>query len=201
MARLSAPLVLASGSPRRRELLASLGLAFTVDPVPTDESVAPGESPEAYVERVAHAKLVAALAHLDALHPESFVLTGDTTVVLGDRILGKPEDDADARSMLAGLMGRSHRVLTGIGVGTRARGPIEVELVSTEVRFRAATPDEIVRYVATGEGRDKAGSYAIQGIGGGFVEGIVGSYSNVVGLPVAETLGLLRRAGALVEWP
>ncbi len=193
------PLVLASASPRRRALLASVGVAFEVRPTELDESVRPGEPPRAYVERMGREKLERALA--SPLEGAPLVLTADTSVVQGEAILGKPEDDADALSMLTRLAGKTHRVMTAVALGRVGAGVLEELTVTTEVRFRAASLDELGRYVATGEGRDKAGSYAIQGLGAGLVQAITGSYTNVVGLPLVEVLGLLARHGGLEAWP
>ena len=193
-------LILASASPRRREILTTLGIAHRVEVADIDESTQPGESPTAYVARVAVAKALAvggrALAH-------EFVLAADTTVVLGDTILGKPESDAEAKRMLQGLMGRSHDVLTAVAVlvGKGAAEGAHVQVVRTRVTFVSASESAIDLYVACGEGRDKAGSYAVQGRGMGFVSSLTGSYSNVVGLPAAETIALLLAAGALSSWP
>lgn len=187
-------LVLASQSPRRRELLAQLGFALEIRPALTDESVHPGETPGDYVARVAREKARAIEGGV--------VLAADTSVVLGDEILGKPRDAADAARMLTALSGTRHEVLTAVCV-RRTTGPLAVELeavVSTEVRFSPLTPDQIQWYVGTGEPLDKAGAYALQGAAGAFVESISGSVSNVVGLPLAESLELLRRAGFPPPW-
>jgi septum formation protein len=192
---MSAPLLLASGSPRRREILRALGLPFEVHVVEIDERPLPGEEPRAYVSRVARDKRVAARA----ARPSGAILAADTTVTLDGAVLGKPTDDADACTMLARLAGRAHQVLTAISIEFDGRAHDEV--VATEVVFAPLDRPTIERYVATGEGRDKAGSYAIQGIGGGFVARIAGSYSNVVGLPAHETVSALVRLGAVRGWP
>jgi septum formation protein len=187
-------LVLASQSPRRRELLAQLGLALEVRPSDADETVHPGEPPRAYVLRVAREKARAV--------PGELVLAADTAVVLGDEVLGKPADDADAARMLRALSGTEHEVLTAVVVMRRdGSPPLELDaLVATRVRFARLSEAEIGWYVATGEPRDKAGAYAIQGAGGAFVLSVDGSVSNVVGLPLAETAALLRRAGLALPW-
>jgi septum formation protein len=190
--------VLASASPRRRELLATLGLRFEVRACDIDESVVVGESPLDYVRRLAEEKLHAAFAFDEV--GDAFVLASDTTVVADDVILGKPEDAAEGRAMLERLSGRAHEVRTAIALG-RAGRTLAVRDVVTQVVFRALGSDEIARYAALGEGRDKAGGYGIQGLAGGFVARIEGSYSNVVGLPVAETLELLVAHGAVEAWP
>jgi septum formation protein len=176
-------LVLASGSPRRAQLLGHLGVAFEVRPADLDESVLPGEEARAYVERLARAK-AAAVAGGGEL-----VIAADTTVEVDGTILGKPVDRADATRMLRLLSGRTHRVHTGVAVADRSI------VVTTEVRFVDLTEGEIAWYVGSGEPLDKAGAYAIQGAGGAFVAGIDGSASNVVGLPLAELVDLLRAAG------
>jgi septum formation protein len=189
-------LVLASASPRRRELLAAIGIAVDVAPMDVDESIREGEAADAYVARVAAAKRDLALA---SSTEDIVVLAGDTSVVRDGVVLGKPESDAHAIEMLTSLLGRTHEVMTAVAVG---RGNLRAHaLVTTEVSMREATASEIARYVATGEGRDKAGGYAIQGIGAGFVRGIRGSYGAVVGLPQLETIALLREVGGLEVWP
>ena len=187
-----ARLLLASRSPRRAELLRTLGVDFTVIDVEVDETPAPGEAAADYVRRLACAKVRAGHARMeDVALP---VLAADTTVVLDGAILGKPLDDADARAMLARLAGHTHDVLTGVAV-IDAQGALTVAVVRTRVSFRALSPVEITAYVASGEPFDKAGAYGIQGLGGALVARIEGSYSNVVGLPLAETLALLDAAG------
>lgn len=189
-------LVLASASPRRRELLGTLGVRFDVRPTDVDESIHPGEAPVAYVRRLAEDKLRAALA----TEATAFVLASDTTVVSDGVTLGKPADDEEGRAVLRRLSGRAHEVRTAVALG-RAGEVLAVRDVRTRVVFRVLSEDEISRYVALGEGRDKAGGYGIQGLAGAFVTSIEGSYSNVVGLPLAETLELLRAHGAVEAWP
>lgn len=191
----SAPLVLASGSPRRRELLAGAGIAFEVIPAGIEEHARSGETPEALVVRLAHEKALAVARRL-APGPRRLVLGADTLVVLDGEILGKPRDAAEAEVMLTRLAGRTHRVLTGVALA-RSDGPeLRACRVASEVRMRPASSGEIRRYVATGEPLDKAGAYALQGRGRAFVVGVEGSTSNVIGLPVDETLALLREAHA-----
>lgn len=180
-------LILASSSPRRRELLAALGVGFAVRAVDVDERRLDGESADRMVVRLAEAKATARAGESE------IVLGADTAVVLDDEVFGKPQDRDDALTMLATLSGRRHRVVTGVAVASGGR--VENRLSSTEVQFREIDPDEALRYWQTGEPRDKAGAYAIQGLGGVFVEAIIGSYSGVVGLPVFETAALLARAG------
>ncbi len=173
------PLVLASQSPRRRELLATAGFAFTVRARPVEEVRAPGESPEAYVLRLAREKAEAAWEHRDEI-----VLGADTVVVLGEEVLEKPQNDEDARAMLGRLSGREHVVITGICL--RHAGGAEVVGESTRVRFLDLTREEIDAYVASGEPMDKAGAYAIQGLASKFVASVDGCFFNVVGLPVSQ---------------
>lgn len=180
-------LILASSSPRRRELLAALGIDFTVRAVDVNERRLDGESADRMVVRLAEAKATAVAGSGE------IVLGADTAVVLDDEIFGKPRDREDALAMLAVLSGRRHRVVTGVAVTGGDR--VQSRLSSTEVQFREIGPDEALRYWQTGEPRDKAGAYAIQGRGGVFVEAIFGSYSGVVGLPVFETAALLADAG------
>ena len=185
--------VLASGSPRRRQLLALLGVPFDMREPDVDERHRPGETPEAYVERLADAKARAAGDPAD----DALVVVGaDTTVVVGGRILGKPADPSDAVAMLTELGGRRHRVVTAVVV--RRAVDHWGATVTTDVEMTPMTAGEIEWYVASREPLDKAGGYGIQGMGGLFVASISGSFSNVVGLPLAETAGLLRRAGLAV---
>jgi septum formation protein len=182
-------LILASASPRRAELMRSAGYAFEVVVADVDESIRRGESPSIYVRRLAAEKSAAAQKRS---HDSAAVILGaDTTVVVDGAILGKPGDDEDGAQMLRRLSGITHQVLTGISL---RRGSYEIGRVeSTSVEVRALTPDEIAWYVASGEGRDKAGGYAIQGLASRFVTKIEGSYSNVVGLPVASVAELLPK--------
>ncbi len=208
------PLVLASQSPRRRELLEQLGVPLVVRPAHADEAVLPGEAPRDYVLRVARdkARLASAAGARERDAGGPVVLAADTAVVLRGEVLGKPAGAEDARRMLRALSGTVHEVLTAVCVrrtgGTRslaaaAEDVLSVELdavVSTEVRFAPLSDAEVAWYVATGEPLDKAGAYAIQGAGGAFVVRVDGSVSNVVGLPLAETADLLRRAGYPLPW-
>jgi septum formation protein len=186
-------LILASASPRRVDLLREAGYAFDVEPADVDESEAAGEPPRAYVLRVAALKggVVA------AAHPDAVVLAADTTVVVDGQMLAKPADDEDARRMLGLLSGRTHEVLTGVVVVRAGRQSSAV--VGTRVRFRPMTAADINWYVASGEPRDKAGAYGVQGLAARFVEAIDGSYSNVVGLPVAAVRDLLGAEGVLPQ--
>jgi len=183
-------LVLASASPRRAEILRSLGIPFTVLPVDLEEEILPGESADAAARRLAAAK--AALA--SALRPDDWVLAGDTLVVLDGEILGKPRDDRDAVAMLGRLAGRDHRVVTAVHL-RRGEAPGVGVTRESGVRFAPMSADEIRWYVSTGEPRDKAGAYGIQGHGARFIAEIRGSFTNVMGLPAREVYGLLRSAG------
>ncbi|MGQ0503762.1 MAG: Maf family protein [Myxococcaceae bacterium] len=185
--------VLASASPRRQELLARLGVPFSVDVASTDEGVRSGERPHDYVRRVAEEKATTVAER----HPDALVLAADTSVVLGRSILGKPKNAEDAKVMLTRLSGVTHRVLTAVALAGASRDGI---LVSTEVDFRPLSAEEVEWYVRTGEPMDKAGSYAIQGTGGFFVKAIRGSHSNVIGLPLVETVELLRGGGLKLPW-
>jgi len=185
-------LYLASGSPRRRELLTQIGIPFTPLSVPIDETPLPGELAVAYVERLAQAKAVAGLSTLQA-HAPLAVLGADTAVVLDGPILGKPENRDDALAMLAALSGREHQVLTAVAVADKQRC-LSV-CVASQVRFRQISAHEAQAYWASGEPLDKAGSYAIQGLGAVFVQHLEGSYSAVVGLPLNETAELLGQFG------
>jgi septum formation protein len=180
-------LVLASASPRRRELLSRLGLVFEVVAPDVDETPLDGERPAELVRRLAVAKATV----VDG----AVVLAADTTVEADGEILGKPDDAADARRMLGLLAGRSHEVHTGVAV--RAGERLEVELVTTTVTFTPISPRALEWYVGTGEPMDKAGGYAIQGAGGVFVDAVHGSVSNVVGLPLATVARLLQ---TLTAW-
>lgn len=181
-------LILASSSPRRRDLLAGLGLRFAVRPVEVDETPAPGEEARSYVLRLAAEKAAARVG------PGELVLAADTVVVLDGEILGKPADEAEARAMLARLAGREHTVMTGIALADGSDGA-RTAVEASRVRIAPMSAEEIAWYVATGETLDKAGSYAAQGIGAIFVAGIAGDYTNVVGLPLPATYRLFREAG------
>lgn len=183
---------LASASPRRSELLRQIGVRFTVRPAHVPEQHAAGETPEAYVRRLAEAKAEAVWNTL-AAHERAPVLAADTAVVLDGHVLGKPADQAEALAMLERLSGRSHRVLTAVALRT-AEG-VESLASDSEVRFRATTAEERVAYCATDEPLDKAGGYGIQGYAAVFVEYLRGSYSGIVGLPLYETAALLKRSG------
>lgn len=188
-------IVLASASPRRRELLEQAGIPFVVRPADLDETVLPGEAPVAYVRRLAEQKARAIVAVNQVNQIDYFVIGADTTVVCGDAILGKPADAEEADAMLRQLSGRAHEVTTGFCV--LGPGVVDVQAVTTRVVLRAILPEERAAYVRSREWDGKAGGYAIQGLAGALVERIEGSYSNVVGLPVCEVLMALRAHGAL----
>jgi len=189
------PLILGSASPRRRDLLAQAGLAFEVQAADIDERALPGEAPRALAERLAREK-AGAVATRVGTPPRRFVLGADTIVVVDGDVLGKPVDADDAVRLLARLVGRAHEVLTGVAlVASDAPDRADTRVVASRVVMRAASTDEIRRYVATGEPLDKAGAYAAQGEGRRFIEAIHGSETNVIGLPMDETLALLRAAG------
>ena len=178
--------ILASASPRRRELLAQIGARFQVAAVDLDETPLPGEPPEDYVGRLARAKALAGSARF----PDLPVLAADTTVTVDGQPMGKPADEAEAVAMLMALSGRAHSVHTAVAMVQGARAALRHS--HTRVRFRALRPAECRAYWRTGEPADKAGGYGIQGLGAVFVEAIEGSYSGVVGLPLAETWELLQ---------
>ncbi|MGA2191764.1 MAG: Maf family protein [Nitrospirota bacterium] len=182
-------LILASASPRRRELLGQAGFDFIVDPAHVDESGLPGEGPEEHVIRLALDKVKKTAFR----HTSGAVLGADTVVVADGRMLGKPHSPEDAASMLKLLSGGTHRVMTGIALIDAATGKLEAGVEVTEVRFRELTPGEIQEYVSSGEPMDKAGAYGIQGRAALFVEGINGCFFNVVGLPLARLDKMLRK--------
>ncbi|HSQ15466.1 MAG TPA: nucleoside triphosphate pyrophosphatase [Candidatus Binatia bacterium] len=186
----SARMILASESPRRRELLAAVGVPFRVVPSGVDEIPRPGESPSRFVRRAALDKGEA----VASLHRSSFVLSADTIVVADGRILGKPRNRAEARRMLSRLAGREHRVYTAICLLCRERGFRDVDTEVTRVRFRPLTAAEIAAYARTGECDDKAGAYAAQGAGMRLIDRVAGSFSNVVGLPMTRVVAMLARA-------
>jgi septum formation protein len=186
-------LILASQSPRRRELLLAAGFEFVVHEANVDETPRQGETADVYAERLARAKAAA----VAVAHPAATVIGADTVVVIDDEILGKPVDGADARRMLRQLSGREHTVLTAVAVicaGATHR-PVHSVIERTSVWMEVLDVAAIDRYIATGEPLDKAGAYAIQGYASRFIPRISGSYSNVVGLPIAAVVGLLQRCG------
>ena len=192
-------LILASASPRRAELLRAAAIPFEIQPAGIDETRQPGEEAEAYVRRVAEAKVAA----VGGRFPARIVLSADTAVVVGSEVLGKPADSADAERMLGLLSGRAHDVITAVCLltpgspesGRRRR----TEVASTRVTFARLSEAEIAWYAASGEPSDKAGAYAIQGLASRFVTRIEGSYSNVVGLPIERVYQMCTAAGMLVS--
>ena len=188
-------LILASASPRRKELLASVGIDFRVVPSQAAETLLPNESPRQHVMRLSREKALEVARRKEI--PGRWFLGSDTVVLRDETILGKPVDAADASTMLRSLSGRSHRVLSGYAIYDRHSDKMEVEAVTTRVRFKELTDREIAGYIATGEPFGKAGSYAIQGIGAFMIPAIEGSYSNVVGLPICEVVAALERLGAM----
>ena len=185
--------MLASASPRRAELLTAAGFAFDVVPAHVDEAVRPGETPNNYVQRVAEDKARAVRARM----PDRVVLAADTSVVVDDQILGKPADAGDAVRMLRLLSGRRHEVMTGVTLIARD-GRVDTRVETTSVQVLPLSAEEVDWYVASGEPMDKAGAYAIQGRASRFVARIDGSYSNVVGLPIALLYQMLRRVDLAV---
>src|SRR5437868_3437345 len=183
--------ILASSSPRRRELLASIGLEFDIIPSNIPEVRYKKESPEEYVARLSREKASA----IAERHPARWVIAADTTVLLGDQVLEKPRDAEDAKGMLATIAGNTHIVYTGVTVMNLDAPHRDTRVAESEVRILPLTVDDIAWYVRTGEPLDKAGAYAAQGLGGMFVDSIHGSYTNVVGLPLALLFQILRKAG------
>jgi septum formation protein len=183
--------ILASSSPRRRELLTMIGLDFEVIPSHVPEIHQPGEAPEEYVARLSRDKANAVASE----HPERWVIAADTTVFYGEQLLEKPTDPADAERMLAIIAGRTHIVYTGVTLVNASRGWRETRVTESEVRMLPMSGSDIAWYVRTGEPLDKAGAYAVQGVGSMFIESVHGNYTNVVGLPLATLFQMLRKAG------
>ncbi len=190
---LDVTLILASASPRRRELLTQAGLAFGVDPAHIDESRHADEAPMAYVQRLALEKAQATYAR----HPHTVVLGADTTVVLDGEIMNKPTDAADAERMLRVLSGRTHQVYTGIAVVSAKVQRAHIE--TTDVTFAGISEEDLAQYLASGDALDKAGAYGIQGFAARWIPRIEGDYFNVVGLPIAATIRLLQEADSSRE--
>jgi septum formation protein len=197
MIAMTAPpeIVLASASPRRSELLSRLGIRFNIVPSRVSEELLPDETPEEHVVRLSRDKAREVALRTDV--PGRWFIGSDTIVLRDDTILGKPRDALEAADMLRSLAGRRHQVLSGYAVFDRQSGATVSGAVATAVRFKELTEEEIAGYIATGEPFDKAGAYAIQGIGVFMVLGIEGSYTNVVGLPLCEVVEVLERLGAV----
>ncbi len=187
------PLILASISPRRRYLLEQAGLTFSVIPSTLDESSIPVSTPENHVRILAEAKAM----EVAKLYPKSWVIGADTLVCIGDDVLGKPDTSVTARRMLKALSGKTHAVLTGYCICCKAAERTFSETVETKVSFKTLSETEIDWYLSTGEPFDKAGAYAVQGLGSFLVKRIEGSYTNVVGLPVCEVVECLLREGII----
>jgi septum formation protein len=190
-------LILASKSPRRRKLLEQAGLTFSVIPSDFDEDTVALSNPDSDVVRLAESKAL----DISQKHPDAWVIGADTIVLVGRKILGKPAGAKEAFEMLQRLSGKTHRVLTGYCICCKKKNRIFSEAVKTDVRFKELTDAEINWYIQTGEPFDKAGGYAIQGIGSFLVRGINGSYTNVVGLPVCEVMAFLIKENVLVLDP
>jgi len=189
----NARIILASRSPRRRYLLEQAGLEFAIIPSCVDEDAVPRSAPESYAKKLAEYKA----KNVSEAHPDSWVIGADTVVLVDNIILGKPGSSEEARKMLRSLSGKTHQVITGYCICCKARKRIFSESIKTDVRFKALTDAEIQWYVRTGEPFDKAGSYAIQGLGSLLVKRINGSYTNVVGLPVCEIVEFFINEGVL----
>jgi len=190
-------LVLASKSPRRYELMKQVGLEFDVIPSGIEEDYMKGESPRKHVLRLAEAKAL----NVGNRHPDRWVVAADTIVYVDHAILGKPKSREEAKKMLRRLSGKEHRVLTGFSIHHLEKGKGDQEAVQTTVKVKKLTPAEMDWYVETGEPFDKAGGYAVQGVGSFMIESIKGSYTNVVGLPICELIQMLSRLGAITFPP
>lgn len=194
-------IILGSSSPRRRELLGGMGFQFEIIKPEFDEVQLPGEDPEVYVRRNSHSKAAWVLEEIVARSGEHLVICADTIVVLNGKVYEKPTDENVACRMLGELQGQTHTVFTALTVArTGGQKKIVTKLVRTAVTLSPMTPEKIISYVRSGEPMDKAGSYAIQGLGGFMVRAINGSYSNVVGLPLAELIDTLEQDFALPLW-
>lgn len=211
---MAVPVILASSSPRRKELLERLGFTVKVIPPNVDEVRLENEGAENFVKRMARSKVLAVVDRLaQTLYTDAetgvrravttgrtqdarWVIGADTVIVFGDLLLGKPKDTAEAAEMLHRLSNNVHRVITGFCIHDLRKNKEGVQAVSTEVRFKRLTANEIEKYIAVGESMDKAGAYAVQGVGAYLVDSIVGSYTNVVGLPLCQTVEMMEEMGA-----
>ena len=190
---LSSPFILASASPRRQELLRSLGLKFKTIPAHVNENYLAGESPLQHVKRLSSDKAMV----IAKKYPEACVLGADTIVVIDSLILGKPKNEFQAQKMLQKLSGREHKVFTGFSIAHVAAEVYQTKVVQSAVRFKTISPKEMEWYVACDEPYDKAGGYAVQGRGAYFIQSISGSYTNVIGLPLCEVLETLKKLGKI----
>jgi septum formation protein len=190
---LNASLILASASPRRREILQSVGLKFKIVPAHVNENYLNGESPRQHVKRLSGDKAIV----IARKYPEAWVLGADTIVVIDGLILGKPENKAQAKKMLRKLSGREHKVFTGFTIAHVAAEIYQIKVVQSAVRFKTISPTEMEWYVACDEPYDKAGGYAVQGKGAYFIQSIRGSYTNVIGLPLCEVLEEFNKLQAI----
>jgi len=188
-------LILASNSPRRRYLLAQAGLTFSVIPSDVDERKVAMSDPEVYVRTLAEYKAI----DISEKHPDSWVIGADTSVLIEQQVLGKPDSKDAARDMLRRLSGKNHQVFTGYCICCKREDRLFSDTVKTDVRFKNLSDPEIEWYIQTGEPFDKAGAYGIQGIGSFLVKSINGSYTNVVGLPVCEVIDFLIKEGVLAD--
>ena len=190
---ISGRLILASASPRRIEMMKLMGLVFEVVPSGIDEDTRRGETPREHALRLSGEKALA----VARLHPDAWVLGADTIVIIDREVLGKPGSPPEAQSMLEKLSGRAHEVFTGFSIAGRGKGILARQVVESTVHFREIAPDEMAWYIAAEEPYDKAGGYAVQGMGAFFVREIRGSYTNVVGLPLCEVVDALRGLSAI----
>ncbi len=187
-------LILASNSPRRRQLLSQAGLTFSVIPSDVNEHMVAMSDPDVYVRTLAESKAI----DISEKHPDSWVIGADTIVLIENRILGKPDSEDAAREMLRRLSGKTHQVFTGYCICCKRKDRLFTDAVKTDVRFKNLSDPEIEWYIQTGEPFDKAGAYGIQGIGSVLVQSINGSYTNVVGLPLCEVVNFLIKEGVFV---
>ena len=187
-------IILASTSPRRKELLQSVGIKFEVIAPLSDESLLHNENPKDYALRLASEKAISVSQNLKG---DFLIIGADTVVVVGDEILGKPSNVEGARAILSKISGREHHVLTAFSISKAKNTIMHSEVVDTKVQVKTLEPDEIEGYIKTGEPMDKAGAYGIQGFGAFMIKGIEGSYTNVVGLPLVEVIEALKKLGAL----
>jgi septum formation protein len=193
MVVMSGRFILASASPRRIELLSLLGLRFEIMPSHVDEAFVTGETPRAHVLRLSEAKAMTA----SVLHPDAWVMGADTIVIINGEVLGKPRTPDEAKEMLGKLSGRVHTVFTGFTVARKNAHVLIKDAIESSVRFREIPEDEMAWYIQSEEPYDKAGGYAVQGMGAFFIKEILGSYTNVMGLPLCEVVDVLKSIGAI----